>query len=82
MTPLIALGVTATVSVWCVCEANRAFARMNTCRYRDFRKLSRQASNYTAAYMVAGAVLPFIHPAGLLASLGVYGYAVYRRQSA
>lgn len=80
MTPvLLSLG-TAAAAVWLVCEANRTLDAMHSCRYRDFSKLSRKANNYTAAYLVAGIIMPIIHPVGLLGTLSVYGYAFYRRQ--
>jgi hypothetical protein len=45
-------------------------------------RLSRQANHYTSAYLMAGIVMPVIHPVGFLGTLSVYGYAWYRRQQA
>lgn len=82
MTPLFLSLGTAALSVWFVCRANQLLDDLHTCRYRDMDRLSRQANQYTSAYLVAGIVMPAIHPVGFLGTLSVYGYAWYRRQQA
>jgi hypothetical protein len=82
MTPVLISLSTAAASVWFVCRANRLLDEMLTCRYRDLDRLSRRANHYTSAYLVAGLVMPVLHPVGVLGTLGVYGYAFYRRQQA
>lgn len=82
MTPVLISLSTAAASVWFVCRANRILDEMLTCRYRDMDRLSRQANQYTSAYLMAGLVMPVIHPVGFLGTLSVYGYALYRRQQA
>jgi hypothetical protein len=75
MTVLILTGV---LGGWLVHQANQAYDGMRTCRYRDFKRLSRKAEAFVAGYRVLG-VVSLALPGGPVVSTAIFGYALIRR---
>jgi NADH:ubiquinone oxidoreductase subunit 4 (subunit M) len=78
MTVLIFTGM---LGGWFVHQANQAYDRMRTCRYREFKRLSRRAEAFSAGYRIIGIALVAM-PGGAPIGTLVLSYAAFRRLTA
>lgn len=78
MTFLVLIGF-LLFGAWLVRRADETYARLPTCRYRDLDGLVRQADRYTVSYVLLGFSGLVLYPAGVLSTVGIFAYALYRK---